>query len=324
MGQSIRTLTALSASCGEADSDCVCVHARCPGGRCLALMLLLVGVAGLAHGQTLVVTSAGRTVNQGDTLSINTIPNMPALTLSVSGGSSCDTVSYAVDVSYVAQSGLSTGAQYAAQGYLADQSVAINWFGILEGGNATITWQFNGVNQQSFGFFINGNNPSAVAIDAYASSGPWFIRNLISAESSYRQYDVFGYPTFGPPRGIGLMQLDPPPRDADYWAWSSNVADGLFLLNGKQAAAYASWNSEFSQMQTTTGGNPVYPPPTFYTYCAFQYPQPGGDSYADGDWIHYYNGNYFIFFHPADTFGPNRWDIDTNGYVQRVCNSAPQ
>jgi|GEM_PF-1950276 hypothetical protein len=48
-----------------------------------------------------------------------------------------------------------------------------------------------------------------------------------------------------------------------------------------------------------------------------------GTRRANGDWIHYYNGNYFIFFHPADSSGPNRWDIDTNGYVQQVCNTNP-
>jgi hypothetical protein len=166
--------------------------------------------------------------------------------------------------------------------------------------------------------------------------GAWFKQNLVAYESGaytdapYNQYHQFVAtpydPVWGTPDGIGLMQLEPPARasrDADFWAWPVNVADGLSLLDSKQSAAYQSWNNELTQMQSLTGGNPVYPPPTGYTYCYFSYPQNGNDSFSDGDWIHYYNGNYFIFFHPADSSGPNRWDIDTTGYVMKVCNAAP-
>lgn len=298
--------------------------------HCTVLVLLALATAATASGQTLVVTSGGSTVSQGTTLFITTVPSMPNLALSVNGGSSCDTVSYIVDVSYTDQVGRTTWAQYNAQNEPGDQAVTVSWSGVLEGGGATVSWQFDGANESStLDFFINGINPSPSAVDAYVSSGPWFIRNLVSQESSYRQYDGLGYPLFGPDLdptrgGIGLFQLDPPFNSMDYWSWSANVSDGLSLLASKQSAAYQSWNNELGQMQSLTGTNPVYPPPTGYTYCYFSYPQNGNDSYADGDWIHYYNGNYFIFFHPADSSGPNRWDIDTTGYVMRVCNATPQ
>ena len=230
----------------------------------LALFVIVLGFVDVAAGQTLVVTSGGNAVNQGQTLSINTIPNMPSLVLSVNGGSSCDAVSYQVVVSYTDQAGRQTGHTYPPVIYPGDAAVTIDWSGVLEGGGATISWSFNGVEQSTFGFFINGNNPAPSAIDAYASSGPWFIRNMIADESSYLQF-VSGYPHFGPDLnpaagGIGLFQLDPPSGDEDYWAWSTNVADGLFLLNSKQTGAYNHWNAQITNAQADTGPNT---PPTY-------------------------------------------------------------
>lgn len=299
-------------------------------GPFFMLALLALATASAASGQTLVVTYGGNAVSQGNTVPITTVPSMPNVVFSVNGGTSCDTVSYNMEVSYTDQVGRTISASYTLQNEAGDQSIPLYSGGVMSGGSATVTWQFDGVTQSStLAFFINGTNPSPSAIDAYISSGPWFIRNLVSQESSYRQFDGLGYPLFGPDSdptrgGIGLFQLDPPSNDEDYWAWPTNTADGLNLLNQKQAAAYQSWNNEFTQMQNLTGANPVYPPATGYTYCYFTYPQNGNDSYADGDWIHYYNGNYFIFFHPADQSGPNRWDIDTTGYVKSVCNANPQ
>lgn len=301
-----------------------------------ALTVLALAITATASGQSLVVTSSGSTVSQGTTLTINTIPNMPNLVLSVNGGSSCDTVSYVVDINYTDQVGRTTTAQYNAQNEPGDQAVTVNWFGGLEGGGASVSWQFDGVTQSStLGFFINGSNPPNSAVDAYASSGPWFVLNLIAWESragslnptgQYKQFDSLGYPLWGTPDGIGLMQLEPPNRislDKDYWSWPTNVADGLSLLNTKQTPAYNSWNNEFAQMQAVTGPNPVYPDETPYKWCDFAYPANGKDEFKDGDWIHYYNGNYFVFFHPADPGGPNRWDIDKYGYVSQVCNTDP-
>jgi len=262
---------------------------------------------------------------------------MPNLVLSVNGGSSCDSVSYIVSVTYTDQAGQQTSETYEADNQAGDQTVTVSWSGRLVGGNATVSWQLNGASQNStLGFFINATNPPNNAVDAYASSGPWFVLNLIAWESrawslsptgQYKQFDAFGNPLWGTPDGIGLMQLEPPARaslDQDYWSWPANVADGLnWLINTKQAPAYNSWNNEFAQMQTVTGANPVYPDETDYKWCDFAYPPNGKDEFKDGDWIHFYNGNYFVFFHPADAGGPNRWDIDTNGYVSQVCNADP-
>ena len=215
-------------------------HGRSLRGSCAALALLFFATAATVCGQSLVVTSGGSTVNQGTTISITTVPSMPNLVLSVNGGNSCDTVSYIVDVSYTDQAGNTTWAQYSAQNYAGDQPVTADWSGVLTGGSASVSWQFDGTSEGStLGFFINGGNPPNSAVDAYASSGPWFVRNLIAWESrawslsptgQYKQFDAFGYPLWGTPDGIGLMQLEPLYRislDQDYWSWPTNVADGF-------------------------------------------------------------------------------------------------
>jgi hypothetical protein len=323
MGHMTAIRTAASTACAKFAANCLrlCAFLGC---KCIALIILVLGAVGMTYGQTLVVQSASQTVNQGDTLSINTIPNMPNLVLSVNGGTFCDRVTYIVDVTYIDQAGRLTGAEYTAQNYPGDQPVTIDWFGVLEGGNATITWQFNGNGQQNFDFFINGINPSPAAIDSNAFVGPWFARNMISAESNYLQYDVFGYPKFGPPDGIGLLQLDPAPGDEDYWAWSINEADGLTILNGKQSGAYSHWNAQINTAQLDGGPNP---PALFGAYCAFQYPQNGGDFYGDADWIHAYNGFYYTLWVRPSGGSPGFWNMDGynhSGYVQKVCNATPQ
>ncbi|MGB2644098.1 MAG: hypothetical protein WBG02_07010 [Candidatus Acidiferrum sp.] len=174
--------------------------------NCAVLALLLLGIGTTASGQTLVVTSGGSTVNQGDTLSINTIPNMPNLVLSVSGGASCDAFSYSIDVGYTDQSGYQTaGATYGGEDLPGNELVTVDWNGYLEGGTVTIYWTYNGVEESTFGFFINGLNPANSAVDAYLTSGggPWFAQNLVAEESGawtlsptgqYKQFASSGYP----------------------------------------------------------------------------------------------------------------------------------
>ena len=307
-------------------------HGRSLRGSCAALALLFFATAATVCGQSLVVTSGGSTVNQGTTISITTVPSMPNLVLSVNGGNSCDTVSYIVDVSYTDQAGNTTWAQYSAQNYAGDQPVTADWSGVLTGGSASVDGTSEG---STLGFFINGGNPPNSAVDAYASSGPWFVRNLIAWESrawslsptgQYKQFDAFGYPLWGTPDGIGLMQLEPLYRislDQDYWSWPTNVADGLNLINGKQSAAYNHWTTQINFAQMDGGPNP---PSLYGTYCAFQYPQNGGDYYGDADWIHYYNSNYYTQWVRPSPPNPGYWNMDGynhSSYVQHVCNAVP-
>jgi hypothetical protein len=299
-----------------------------------------------ANCQTLAVTSGGQTVGENTTVSINTIPNMPNLVLSINGGTSCDSFSYVVSVTYTDQAGAMTGHSYSSAADIeGDTSSTVDWSWGLEGGTATIAWEFDGSAEQAFTFYINGTNPSNSIVDSYLAGGaaPWFAQNLVAYESRawswapsgrYKQFDSsgagggcvvpgWGCPIWGTPDGIGLMQLEPPARassDQDFWAWSWNIADGIhWLYNEKQGPAYNSWNNEFQQMQADMAPGVRYPPDSDYTYCYFSYPQNNNDTYADGDWIHYYNGDYFIFWNHTNL----SWDIDSNGYVSKVCNTRP-
>lgn len=301
--------------------------------KCAALIVLCFATAATASAQ-LVVTSGGVPVNQGDALWMTTVPSMPDIVFSVNGGTSCDYVSYSLYVEYTDQAGSPTSITYVAQNEPGDQSVPLDSGGILSGGVATVTWQFDGIDESSTAnFVINGTNPPNSAVDAYASSGPWFVLNLIAWESrawslsptgQYKQFDSFGNPLWGSPDGIGLMQLEPPNRasvDQDFWSWPDNVADGLHLLSTTQAGAYSHWNTQIGNSQTDGGPNP----PAFYgTHCAFQYPQNGGDYYGDADWIHSYNSYYYTLWVRPSGGNPGYWNMDgynNSGYVQSVCNS---
>lgn len=93
------------------------------------------------------------------------------------------------------------------------------------------------------------------------------------------------------------------------------------MLNGKQAQAYAHWNTQLSNAQADGGPNP---PPTAGTYCLFQSPQNGGDYYGDADWIHVYNSYYYTFWQRTVGNVPGKWIMDYyngSGYVQDVCNA---
>lgn len=151
-------------------------------------------------------------------------------------------------------------------------------------------------------------------------------RGVFSPTGQYKQFDSLGYPLWGTPDGIGLLQLEPPNRtsvDQDYWSWPANVADGLSLLNRNQSGAYNHWTAQISSAQADGGPNP---PSLSGTYCAFRNPQNGGDYYGDADWIHAYNAYYYTqWVRPAP---PNLgyWNMDGynhSGYVQNVCNAAP-
>lgn len=331
--------------------------------KSLVLVLAVLGIAPSVGAQSLVVASGGQTRSEGVTLSINTIPNMPNLVLSVNGGTSCDSFSYQISIEYSDQAGATTGTNvtFNAQDVGGDQSSTVDWFSNFEGGNGTITWAFDGVQQPSFGFFINGSNADNGSVDAYLSSGPWFAENLVAWESGaykyapYNQYHQFVAtpydPVWGTPDGIGLMQLEPTNRasgDADYWSWPDNIADGLSLLSSIKSGngPYNYWTTEYNDMISNTGGNPVpanwpsdcathangavcggYSAVTFY--CSFSSANSNGspNGFGDGNWIHAYNGYYFVDWVDGTGGATGHWEYDVqgpnNGYVYNVCTSRP-
>jgi hypothetical protein len=69
-------------------------------GKLLVLTLCILLFSETVRGQSLIVVSGGNTVSQGGTASINTIPNMPNLVLSVNGGTCDDAFSYQISITY--------------------------------------------------------------------------------------------------------------------------------------------------------------------------------------------------------------------------------
>lgn len=243
----------------------------------------------------------------------------------------------------------------------------------FEGGNGTISWQFDGVSEPSFSFQVNALNPSNRAVDAclFSGSAPWFAQNLVAEESNawhlaptghYKQFDASGYPFWGGPDGIGLMQVEPLNRlnsnDLDFWAWPEDVADGLHALSnilasnapcpGSCTGPYGNWTKEFTDMINNTAGSPVpaswpsdcllnannaicagFGPTNATWYCSFSSSKANGspNGFGDGNWIHAYNGFYFVDWVDGTAQNPGHWEYDVhgnnNGYVYHVCTSQP-
>jgi hypothetical protein len=343
--------------------------------KLFVLTFCILAFAGTVRGQSLVVVSGGNTVSQGGTASINTIPNMPNLVLSVNGGTSCDVFSYQISITYTDQAATpattGTGVTFGNSNVEGDLSDSVNWTSHFEGGNATISWQFDGVSEPSFSFEVNGINPPNSAVDSYLASGggPWFAQNLVAWEShahpaeQYHQFDSNGNPLWGTPDGIGLMQVEPPNRnsgDLSFWAWSQNIADGLHLLSqllasdGPTTGPHTNWTNQYNNMITDTskhGTNPVpaswpsdcqnhvngavcggfnLPSPTFYCNFFSTANNSSRNGFGDANWIHAYNGSYFVDWVPIGTlpdFPNGGWEYDrqgpNNGYVYDVCTSQP-
>lgn len=141
--------------------------------------------------------------------------------------------------------------------------------------------------------------------------------------------------------------------DEDYWAWSDDIADGLHLLsailatNGPTTGPYTFWTTEYNDMIANTGGNPVpanWPSDcvtpahgavcagfgTLRTfYCSFSSGNANGspNAFGDANWMHAYNGSYFVTWVDATPPSVGYWEYDAlgpfNGYVYKVCTSAP-
>ncbi|MGH9775895.1 MAG: hypothetical protein ACRD50_13210 [Candidatus Acidiferrales bacterium] len=256
------------------------------GCRCAALLLFVLGGCVTVHGQTLQVTNNGATVNPGDTLKIDDIPMMPQLSLEPAG---CDSASYDMDINWTAATGEQTNVQVSGW-WTCNEPTDFDWSPVgYAGGTVTIQWTGydscgNTTGSANFNFNIVGTNPLPSAVDAMANS-PWFFENTIAEESRawtsaptgvYHQFDASGFPlNCSCPSGIGLTQLDPPANFDDFWNWSTNLSDGLGVLNGKQAGAATSWSNELQQMIGNNGGIPVWAP-WQSGVCTFDASRPSG------------------------------------------------
>ncbi len=315
-------------------------------GKGLATFIFMLTLCGTVQAQLVVKTNNNGSVSQNSTLYIDATPAMPQLNLSVSGGAlTCDSLWYTLDIDWTAASGQQTFVQVSGS-FPCNQTNGIAWGSLYAGGTATLTWTDDCGDAGNLTFTILGTNPSPAIVDSFLPSTPWFWRNLLAWESAawtasptgiYHQFNSSGVPlNCNCPNGIGLTQLDPqaggtfPSGANDFWAWNYNLVDGFNLLAGKRSAAYQSWSNELNDMLNTNGGQPVWPHWSSGV-CTFDASPPSGApaagtySFADGDWIKFYNGGFMIFWNPPLHPGTaGTWDINSDGdptYVPKVCAS---
>lgn len=109
-------------------------------------------------------------------------------------------------------------------------------------GTKTIKGELNGLN-------IKGINPDISQVQAifkdYGILGRVADEYLMCRESHYKQFKSNGTPTFGGPRGFGIMQVDPPTDPQQIWNWKMNVTEGLNRLTEKQSMAINHLSSYF-------------------------------------------------------------------------------
>jgi hypothetical protein len=322
-----------------------------------AVRLLLDEDTGLSWNPLEGETGAG-VVYWGDpdpVVQIDASPAMPSLALQLD--EVCGTIYWNLNIEWDGPGSLTTYNTIDDQEFDCDDGLEpINWSEFdnihtapFEGGTAYVQWYYcppsgegSCTDPQLLYFTIEGDNPSSSAVDAYIPSAPWFWENIMAEESGahvktptgvYHQF-YNNYPLDSAnPQGIGITQLDysssgTQPYDDDFWDWQVNEYDGYYgTLGGllpKKTGAYNHWNQQLTNY-IADGASPSVPS-TYGTYCAFQYPQGGGDYYGDADWMHAYNGFYFTEWIRPSGGNPGSWNMDGynhSGYVQNVCNNAP-
>lgn len=152
---------------------------------------------------------------------------------------------------------------------------AINGF---VGGNATIGWTYNGVQQAPYYLCILGANPTTtdsmyVLNAAASSSGYWFVPEISIQETRLNQFCQpgatgtycanganQGWPIWGSPAGYGIMQTDPPSSTDMIWNWTSAINAGVqeisqkagppHYTNGDDQSAYPFWIRQVQQWWT--------------------------------------------------------------------------
>jgi len=207
------------------------------------------------------------------------------------------------------------------------------------GGAATVTATYGSYPQQSLTFSILGNSgvPDKGTVNGFIGSSPWFLHQIVQAESAYQQFVANGWPKFGGPNGFGLMQVDPPSGAFQIWDWTQNATAGLAILAGFNATAY--WTRQVRNWQLFNSSNPAYtaapPANTVEGPCTFSYnPTGGAYPFSDAVWIKRYNAGTnqeYIQFTPGTNSNGNPqgvWDVEPlNGnnldYVQAVCSATP-
>jgi hypothetical protein len=319
---------------------------------------------------TLKVTADGSTLAAGKCAHISgdnppAMPKLVAQLKATSGKALSGKVQWNLTVNYKGPDSPPTNYSFSKSGPLtATQAWTIPFGSVFIGGDpafgggATIKATYDGTTN-SLSFCIDGTNPGFDDAKDEIGPSPWYFFQ-IAEEESIGTLDQFKLTKNGNERdplwsnnhGFGIMQIDPPRKQADLFSWTQNIADGKSVLSGKSTAAGSFWSrpatgggsgGQVQQYNAFRADNPSlgkkYPPPANKTVgsgsgkCTFGWNS--NDSFADALSIQAYNGNgasgaYYLAWHNPIT-NPDKpgwaYNITTNtcrpnGYVSCVCSEA--
>lgn len=210
----------------------------------------------------------------------------------------------------------------------------INFVEGFVGGDATITYQFNG-EEDEFRFRVLGLNPADPVARAYidAEAGAhWYAYAIAKHESLVAgQY----YCQFNPPGagreyepnkdatqgadGFGMMMVDPPDVRAQLWHWQMNVDEGIERLGIYRGEA-ADWiDEQVSQQQQQDPSQPLAN--EVFTYNGVNFQAGTARTPTDACTIQRYNGaaEWIIYWNWNEQTEIGFWANRPNGYVDAVC-----
>lgn len=225
---------------------------------------------GTLSAPNIVVSSNGTPISPGATVTIGATPTMPSISATAaSGASPGDTVIFSLGATtpYGSQDnyGYPVGPQSPQAANQYTFAVPTSPF---YGGQISINWIYDGVNQSPFTFNIAGTNPLTSAVQTFitSSGGPWFTQNIGNHESGLAQFvssgTNTGLPMHDSANGYGIMQLtNPAPTEDQKWNWQSNITAAIQQLGS--SSAYTFWRNQVSQWiqyNTNSAGQQVPPP----------------------------------------------------------------
>jgi hypothetical protein len=307
---------------------------------------------------TIEVTSNGSNLASGACahISADNPPVMPKLVAklkSSNGQALTGKVQWNITADYVGPDDPSTDYSFVLSGSLtASQSWTIpfktNFIGAdpYYGGGATIKATYNGVAPKPFSFCIDGTNPDPDDIHDQIGPTPWYAYPIAEQESTLRQFvkkkNGEWDPVWGPPHGFGIMQVDPPRKQADLFSWTQNITDGIDVLDTKSDNADDFWDSQVDQynafIAANSGQAKKYPHPAnkAVASCTFGWSSSSTvHPFEDALTIQAFNGNgsgaYYLSWHnPIKYPSKPGWaqNIPTSkgcpkGYVYCVCSKDP-
>jgi hypothetical protein len=219
--------------------------------------------------------------------------------------------------------------------------------GTCRGGKATVYCEYDGL-LSTVVFHIRGTNPTEAAVEQELGVDPWYAIPIVKWESDrttqgryYAQFNTVGKlgpepkdyrscPSYGPPNGWGVCQLDPPSDGAagmqELWNWKVNVAEGKKRLASCRVDASTWIAKQEEQQKAEEPGMPLENYSFKFGKVTFQ--KGTNRTPIDACTIQRYNGaaKWVIFWKNKTNTEPGSWQIrggDYREYVDNVCSQVP-